>query len=224
MVLLVAAIAVILLCVALLPVTDLLAQLLLFMQANPAVAWILFIVVYVLAVVLLLPGSVITLGGGWLFGLGQGFLLVSLASTLGATLAFLLGRSFARDWVGARLATMSRFAALDQAIAERGAVVVFLTRLAPIFPFNLLNYALGLTQIRLRQYVLASWLGMMPGTLLYVYLGSIASDLSSLLQGDLPEFGGSNWLFYVGLLATAVLTIVITRIATSALNKELESD
>tara|TARA_E500000178_G_scaffold347278_1_gene400290 strand:+ start:265 stop:939 length:675 start_codon:yes stop_codon:yes gene_type:complete len=224
MVLLVAAIAVILLCVALLPVTDLLAQLLLFMQANPAVAWILFIVVYVLAVVLLLPGSVITLGGGWLFGLGQGFLLVSLASTLGATLAFLLGRSFARDWVGARLATMPRFAALDQAIAERGAVVVFLTRLAPIFPFNLLNYALGLTQIRLRQYVLASWLGMMPGTLLYVYLGSIASDLSSLLQGDLPEFGGSNWLFYVGLLATAVLTIVITRIATSALNKELESD
>lgn len=224
MVLLVAAIAVILLCVALLPVTDLLAQLLLFMQANPAIAWILFIVVYVLAVVLLLPGSVITLGGGWLFGLGQGFLLVSLASTLGATLAFLLGRSFARDWVGARLATMPRFAALDQAIAERGAVVVFLTRLAPIFPFNLLNYALGLTQIRLRQYVLASWLGMMPGTLLYVYLGSIASDLSSLLQGDLPEFGGSNWLFYVGLLATAVLTIVITRIATSALNKELESD
>lgn len=224
MVLLVAAIAMILLCVALLPVTDLLAQLLLFMQANPAVAWILFIVVYVLAVVLLLPGSVITLGGGWLFGLGQGFLLVSLASTLGATLAFLLGRSFARDWVGARLATMPRFAALDQAIAERGAVVVFLTRLAPIFPFNLLNYALGLTQIRLRQYVLASWLGMMPGTLLYVYLGSIASDLSSLLQGDLPEFGGSNWLFYVGLLATAVLTIVITRIATSALNKELESD
>ncbi|HCD26603.1 MAG TPA: TVP38/TMEM64 family protein [Gammaproteobacteria bacterium] len=224
MVLLVAAIAVILLCVALLPVTDLLAQLLLFMQANPAVAWILFIVVYVLAVVLLLPGSVITLGGGWLFGLGQGFLLVSLASTLGATLAFLLGRSFARDWVGARLATMPRFAALDQAIAERGAVVVFLTRLAPIFPFNLLNYALGLTQIRLRQYVLASWLGMMPGTLLYVYLGSIASDLSSLLQGDLPEFGGSNWLFYVGLLATAVLTIVITRMATSALNKELESD
>ncbi len=224
MVLLVAAIAMILLCVALLPVTDLLAQLLLFMQANPAVAWILFIVVYVLAVVLLLPGSVITLGGGWLFGLGQGFLLVSLASTLGATLAFLLGRSFARDWVGARLATMPRFAALDQAIAERGAVVVFLTRLAPIFPFNLLNYALGLTQIRLRQYVLASWLGMMPGTLLYVYLGSIASDLSSLLQGDLPEFGGSNWLFYVGLLATAVLTIVITRMATSALNKELESD
>lgn len=224
MVLLVAAIAVILLCVALLPVTDLLAQLLLFMQANPAVAWILFIVVYVLAVVLLLPGSVITLGGGWLFGLGQGFLLVSLASTFGATLAFLLGRSFARDWVGARLATMPRFAALDQAIAERGAVVVFLTRLAPIFPFNLLNYALGLTQIRLRQYVLASWLGMMPGTLLYVYLGSIASDLSSLLQGDLPEFGGSNWLFYVGLLATAVLTIVITRMATSALNKELESD
>ena len=150
--------------------------------------------------------------------------MVSRASTLGATLAFLLGRSFARDWVGARLATMPRFAALDQAIAERGAVVVFLTRLAPIFPFNLLNYALGLTQIRLRQYVLASWLGMMPGTLLYVYLGSIASDLSSLLQGDLPEFGGSNWLFYVGLLATAVLTIVITRIATSALNKELESD
>jgi uncharacterized membrane protein YdjX (TVP38/TMEM64 family) len=101
-------------------------------------------------------------------------------------------------------------------------MVVLLTRLSPIFPFSLLNYGLGLTQVKLRHYVLASWLGMIPGTLLYVYLGSIASNLTSIFAGDLADLPASNWLFYLGLGATAVLTVAITRIATRALNSKLE--
>jgi uncharacterized membrane protein YdjX (TVP38/TMEM64 family) len=176
----------------------------------------------VLATVLVLPGSLLTLAAGFLFGLGYGLVIVSFASTTGATCAFLVGRFLARDWVAAKLQGLPRFSALDKAVGEQGAMVVLLTRLSPIFPFSLLNYGLGLTQVKLRHYVLASWLGMIPGTLLYVYLGSIASNLTSIFAGDLADLPASNWLFYLGLGATAVLTVAITRIATRALNSKLE--
>jgi uncharacterized membrane protein YdjX (TVP38/TMEM64 family) len=148
--------------------------------------------------------------------------IVSFASTTGATCAFLVGRFLARDWVAEKLQGLPRFSALDKAVGEQGAVVVLLTRLSPIFPFSLLNYGLGLTQVKLSHYVMASWLGMIPGTVLYVYLGSIASNLTSIFAGDLADLPASNWLFYLGLGATAVLTIAITRIATRALNSRLE--
>jgi uncharacterized membrane protein YdjX (TVP38/TMEM64 family) len=100
---------------------------------------------------------------------------------------------------------------------------VLLTRLSPIFPFSLLNYGLGLTQVKLSHYVLASWVGMIPGTVLYVYLGSIASNLTSIFAGDLAQLPASSWLFYLGLGATVLLTVAITRIATKALNNKLDS-
>jgi uncharacterized membrane protein YdjX (TVP38/TMEM64 family) len=190
---------------------------------NRSVSWLVFIVFYVMACVLVLPGSLLTLAAGFLFGLGYGFAIVSLASTLGATCAFLVGRFLARDWVAAKLQGLPKFAALDTAVGEQGAVVVLLTRLSPIFPFSLLNYGLGLTQVKLSHYVLASWVGMIPGTLLYVYLGSIASNLTSIFAGDLAQLPASSWLFYLGLGATVLLTVAITRIATKALNNKLDS-
>ena len=122
-----------------------------------------------------------------------------------------------------KLAGVPRFAALDRAIEQRGALIVLLTRLSPIFPFNLLNYALGLTGVRFWTYVAVSWVGMIPGTILYVYLGSIASNLTSLLAGDLGESPVGQWPLYVGLLATLGLTIVISRIATKTLSANLEA-
>ena len=160
----------------LLPVADALLLLFNWVDENRSISWLVFIIFYVMATVLVLPGSLLTLAAGFLFGLGYGFAIVSLASTLGATCAFLVGRFLARDWVAAKLQSQPRFSALDAAVGEQGAVVVLLTRLSPIFPFSLLNYGLGLTQVKLSHYVLASWAGMIPGTLLYVYLGSIASN------------------------------------------------
>lgn len=208
----------------LLPVGAYLQAALDWISANRSISWMVYILLYVAACVLLLPGSILTIGAGFVFGLGPGFALVSLSSVLGATCAFLTGRYFARGWVESKLASMPRFSALDAAIAERGPVVVLLTRLSPVFPFNLLNYTLGLTAVRLPHYVLLSWIGMMPGTLLFVYLGTAASDLSALFSGELDggEFGG--WLFYVGLLATLVLTVFITRLATQALTQRLEEE
>jgi len=187
------------------------------------IAWAVFIVFYVGAVVLMLPGSLLTLGAGYLFGLGYGFAIVSFASTVGATCAFLVGRFFARQWVASKLSAMPRFSALDRAVGARGALVVLLTRLSPAFPFTLLNYALGLTQVPLKTYLLVSWLGMMPGTLLYVYLGSIAQNLTAVFSGELAESPVGNTLLYLGLAATLALTVLITRFASGALDQHLDT-
>ncbi len=205
-----------------LPVADWAAAVFAWIDENRTVSWAVFIVMYIASTVLLLPGSLLTLGAGFLFGLGYGFAIVSFASVVGASCAFLIGRFFARDWVASRLSSLPKFAALDAAIQERGALIVLLTRLSPIFPFNLLNYALGLTAVKFWTFVFVSWVGMMPGTVLYVYLGSIASDLTSLLAGDVGESPVGNWPLYVGLVATLVLTIVISRIATNALSDKLD--
>ena len=206
-----------------LPVADWLSAFFAWVQANPTISWAVFVVFYICGVVLMLPGSLLTLGAGYLFGLGYGFVLVSFASTVGATCAFVVGRFLARDWVAGKLGNMPRFSALDRAVGEKGALVVLLTRLSPAFPFVLLNYALGLTQVPLRTYVLVSWLGMIPGTLLYVYLGSIAQNLTALFSGDLAESPVGNTLLYLGLAATLVLTVLITRFASGSLEQQLQA-
>ncbi len=172
---------------------------------------VIFVVIYILACVLFVPGSVLTIGAGALFGVVKGSILVSISSTLGATAAFLVGRYFARDWVAKKIAGNPKFAAIDKAVADEGWKIVGLVRLSPVFPFSLLNYAFGLTRVSLRDYVLASWIGMMPGTVLYVYIGSLAN--AGARQTTPAEWA----LRGVGLVATIVVTVVLTRIARKAL-------
>src|SRR5690606_8718943 len=143
-------------------------------------SWLAFIATYIVAAVLVVPGSVLTLGAGFVFGLPLGIVLVSVGSVLGAAAAFLVGRFFARDWVADRVARLPRFRALDSATRHDGFVIVCLARLSPLFPFNLLNYGLGLTGVRFRDYFFATWIGMLPATTLYVYVGTLAKDLTDL--------------------------------------------
>jgi uncharacterized membrane protein YdjX (TVP38/TMEM64 family) len=182
----------------------------------------LFAGAYVLACVLLLPASVLTLGAGAVFGLPLGFALVSLASTLGATASFLIARFVARDWVARRIATNPKFASVDAAVGREGWKIVGLLRLSPVFPFNLLNYALGITRVSLRDFVLASWIGMMPGTLLYVWLGAAAGDLARALTGDRPKTTAERVLLIAGLAVTVLVTVYVTRLAKRALGERLE--
>lgn len=179
-------------------------------------AWgpVLFVLIYIVATVLFVPGSALTLGAGAVFGVGLGSGLVSLGATLGATAAFLIGRYFARDFVGKKVKGNKTFAAIDDAVGSQGWKIVGLTRLSPVFPFTLLNYAFGLTKVSLRDYVLASWIGMMPGTVMYVYLGSIAKA-----AGDHKRTPGEWTLYGIGLVATIAVTIVVTRSARAALKK-----
>jgi uncharacterized membrane protein YdjX (TVP38/TMEM64 family) len=185
---------------------------------GPA-APVIFVLVYILACVLLLPGSLITLGAGFLFGVAKGFVVVSVGSVAGATAAFLIGRTAARQWIGDRVKGRPKFEAVDEAVGQRGFYIVLLTRLSPLFPFTLLNYFYGITAVTLRDYVLASWIGMVPGTLMYVYLGSIAKSLTELLAGQSTAGRGTTILFWLGLVATVAVAILVTRVARRALDE-----
>jgi uncharacterized membrane protein YdjX (TVP38/TMEM64 family) len=194
------------------------------MRAAGAGGALLYVVAYVVACVLFLPGSVLTLAAGFAYGPVQGTLLVMVASMLGATAAFVLGRTVLRGRIERRLAGHPRFAAVDRAVAAQGFKVVLLLRLSPLFPFNVLNYALGLTRVPLRTYALASLLGMFPGTLLYVYLGSLVTSAAQLASGQRPQGGPyGQLLFWGGLVATVLATVLITRTARRALQQTLDA-
>jgi uncharacterized membrane protein YdjX (TVP38/TMEM64 family) len=177
-----------------------------------------FIVGYVVATVAMVPGTVLTLAAGAVFGIGWGFVWVLTGATLGAIAAFLVSRYVARGMVERKLAD-ERFEAVDRAVGEHGFKIVALLRLSPAFPFNALNYGLGLTRVRFRDYALAC-LAMAPGTLLYVYYGAVAGDIAGAAAGEV-ERGLEQWLFLgLGLVATVIVTIIITRIARRALREK----
>jgi uncharacterized membrane protein YdjX (TVP38/TMEM64 family) len=178
-----------------------------------------FMAGYAAAVVAFAPGSILTLAAGAVFGLVEGTVYVFAAATVGASLAFLVSRHVARSAIERRLAGHPRFAAIDRAVAAEGRKIVFLLRLSPVFPFNLLNYALGLTRVRFADYVIASP-GMLPGTLLYVYYGKLAGDVAALAGGAAVEKGAGYYAVLVlGLVATVVVTTLVTRIARRALRE-----
>ncbi|HEU5040490.1 MAG TPA: TVP38/TMEM64 family protein, partial [Gemmatimonadales bacterium] len=174
---------------------------------------------YVVATVAFVPGSLLTLGAGAVFGLVQGTLLVLVGATLGASAAFLVSRYIARGAVERRLAGNRRFAAIDRAIGADGRRIVLLLRLSPAFPFTLLNYALGLTRVRFADFVAAS-VGMLPGTVLYVYYGKVAGDVARLARGaPMPRGAGYYAVLALGLVATIVVATLVTRTARRALEE-----
>ncbi|MCZ6782777.1 MAG: TVP38/TMEM64 family protein [Proteobacteria bacterium] len=182
-----------------------------------------FIAVYAAATVAFVPGSLLTLAGGAVFGLWKGSLYVFAAAVLGSCGAFLTSRYAARSAIEARFGRNARFAAIDRAVEREGLKIVFLLRLSPLFPFNALNYALGLTGIRFRDYVVAS-LGMIPGTILYVYYGWIAGDVAALAGGAAPERTPIDYgVQALGLVATVVVTAIVTRLARRALKQATDT-
>jgi uncharacterized membrane protein YdjX (TVP38/TMEM64 family) len=176
---------------------------------------------YVAAVVALLPGSALTLAAGALFGLIGGTIVASLASTTGAALAFLIGRYVARYRIQALLPRYPTFDALDTAISESGWKIVALLRLSPAVPFNLQNYLYGLTGIRFWPYLLTSWLAMLPTTFLYVYLGDLGREGLQAAAGNAKHSrSAAEWaMLIVGLPATVAVTVYLTRLAQKALRQ-----
>ena len=207
-----------------LPLLDWLEELLRWVDDHRRIAWLAFIASYVVATILFVPGSLLTLAAGAIFGLAQGTALVSFASVSGATLAFLVGRTLARETIERKINRMPRFNALDKALHRNGFLVVLLTRLSPFFPFNLLNYAYGLTSVSLRSYLVASWIGMLPGTVLYVYVGSLVTSLTQVFHGEVETGLGGRVLFVLGLIATVLMTLLLTRMASRSLRAQLESN
>jgi uncharacterized membrane protein YdjX (TVP38/TMEM64 family) len=178
---------------------------------------ILFVLTYIAATVVFIPGSVLSVAAGAIFGFWRGAALVFTGGVLGSSLAFALARRFLHAAVERRLARDQRLAAVSRAVAGRGLLVVLLLRLSPVVPYNVLNYALGLTRVRYRDYLLGS-VGMVPGTCVYTYAGVVIGDIAAVVSGARPPKGTAHYAFLVmGLAATVAVSIVLARTARRAL-------
>ncbi len=196
----------------------------------PAVAWArehsvagpsTYVLCVVLGTVLFIPGSVSMMIGGFLFGLVPGFLLAAVGISAGAQSAFLVGRKGARHWVENRVASSRRLAAIERGLQEEAFLIVVLTRLSLVIPFNLLNYAYGITSVRTGVHLVATTLGMLPAVALYVYLGTLARDIGQILSGDAAPTELGYWIVAAGITGIIVLTWAIHRMANRALDRHL---
>jgi len=180
-----------------------------------------YTLLYIIGSVLMQPCFPLTLGAGFIYGFPKGFAIALSASTLGAISAFLVARYLARDWLKARADADGRYRAVDLAVARDGWRVVLLLRLASILPYNLVNYAVGLTGISLWHFILATWIGRIPITALHAYLGSISpsmTSLSAVSEGlSLTELA----VYALGWLATIISTVYIARLARTALEEKI---
>jgi uncharacterized membrane protein YdjX (TVP38/TMEM64 family) len=185
-----------------------------------------FILFFNLASLFCIPASLLAIRAGFVFGLGWGSLYVLVAAIIGTMIAFLMGRYLAHEWVWRKVQQHRRFHAIAQAVTKEGWKIVLLTRLSPLFPFNITNYAFGVTQISLKQYILGS-VGILPGTVLYTYIGSIAHELSTTGHSTASMPSGvqiAQWgLRLTGLVATVIVTLYLNRVAKRALNQRVDS-
>lgn len=207
-----------------LPINDWLELAAVWIEDNALLGRFLFVAGAVLLTTLMVPGSIIMLSGGFLFGLQLGLPLVSISIGLGALAGGLISRTLARDWLAARFENDPRFKAIDRAVEKKGFLIVFLSRLSLLMPYNLLNLLYGLSGISLSRMALASWLGMTPAVILYTYLGSIAGNFDELVSKQQQSDWVGQLIFFSGIAMVAIVTYVIHRTATRELKRELESD
>jgi uncharacterized membrane protein YdjX (TVP38/TMEM64 family) len=222
LVILVVIVAGLLLAVTLLPVKEYILRVLTWTETLGAWAPIIVGIFYILACVLMVPGLIITIAAGFLFGLLWGTIIVSIASTVGACAAFLVGRTLARGWVEQKVADRAKFKAIDEAVGKQGFKIVLLTRLSPIFPFNLLNYAYGLTNVKFWTYAVASWLGMLPGTVMFVYFGKAAKSLTQIAAGQSQDKLATRVFLVLGLIVAIAVVVFVTHVARKALRQAVD--
>ena len=185
-----------------------------------AIGGIVFIGIYIIATLAFLPAALLTLGAGVIFGVIWGSIYVFIGATLGAIAAFLGGRYLAQGWVKEKISSYKKFAIIDKAVSKEGLKIVLLVRLSPLFPFNLLNYALGITSVSFQDYLIGS-VGMIPGTIMYVYFGSLVGDIALIGSKNQPGNIILHWVIKImGLIATIAVTVYVTKIAKKALEDE----
>lgn len=205
----------------LLPFADWVADVVNWAERHPAIAPAIYVLCVVVATVLFVPGSGSMMIAGFLFGLVSGFLLAAIGIAVGAQFAFLVGRKGARHWVENKVASNRRLLAIESGLREEAFLIVVLTRLSLVIPFNLLNYAYGVTSVRPKVHFLATALGMLPAVALYVYLGTLARDLGQILSGEATPTELGYWIAAAGITVIVVLTWAIHRTASRALERHL---
>jgi len=207
-------IAAIIIAFRVLPVADWLRSFQAYVRGLGALGYVVYTVVYALCVVAFVPASILTLGAGAIFGFVGGTIVVVIGATIGATLAFLLARTVMRKRVEAMTAKSAKFRALDRAIASEGTKIVFLVRLAVVFPFTYINYAFGLTAIPLWRYVIATLFGIIPATAAFVFASSAATSAATTSASSITKT-----VYIAGGIIAIVVSILIGRIATRAIKR-----
>jgi uncharacterized membrane protein YdjX (TVP38/TMEM64 family) len=203
-----------------LPVTEWLEQLERLNEQHPVAVPLGYVAGVAIATVALFPGWISMMLGGLLFGLMPGLPFALLGITTGAFGAFLAGRALGRSWVENRMGDSLKLQALDEAVEAQSFYIVFLTRFAIVLPFNVLNYAFGLTRVTITTYVAATALGMLPAVLLYVYLGTLADDFGAILSGDVRPASGAYWIGALAIVAIAAVIWIVQRAARRALRQQ----
>ena len=204
-----------------LPIAEPVTALIEWAQTHRTAGAFVYVACVVLATVLFVPGSGSMMIAGYVFGLGPGTLVSALAISLGAQCAFLMGRFVARDWVANKVSGSPRLVAIEAGLREEAFLIVVLTRLSLVIPFNLLNYAYGITSVRAGVHLLATAVGMLVPVALYVYLGTLARDIGQILSGAATPTAMGYWVAGAGVVAIVVLTWVMHRAATRALERHL---
>lgn len=211
----------VLLLVAIMPIAGWLDQAADWSRANPVLSALIFLAAFSIGPVLLVPGSIFAMAAGYLWGLPTGTFLASLGATLGAFAAFMNGRTLARRWATQKMQAQPRLLALDQALREQSFLVVILTRLSLLIPYNLLNYAYGVTGVRRAPYFVASAIGLVPAMTFYTYVGTLAQNFDDILSGRTDSGTAGKLYVAVGLLAVVITALIVHRLATRALQKRL---
>jgi uncharacterized membrane protein YdjX (TVP38/TMEM64 family) len=204
-----------------LPVEQIITTIQNWTEANQSSAVFVVTASIILGTLLLLPLSLMTMMAGFLFGLAQGFAVVLTANLIASTVAFWIGRSFARPWIERKIQRKTIFVAIDRAIQRKGFLVVLLTRLVMMLPYPGLNYSLGLTSVSLRDYVLGTNIGGLPAFFLFVYLGTTVSDITAIINGDVSLEGRELLIGMTALFVIICLVLAIVRIAGKILKEEL---
>ncbi len=190
-------------------------------QVHPLLGSAAYLAACTLGAIIFVPGSLLAMSGGYLYEMPLGMAMAAFGGALGAAAAFVCGRTFARDWVFSKLGGHPRLAALDKALYEQSFLIVMLTRLALIIPYNVLNYLYGVTGVRKGPYFFASALGLIPAMAMWAYVGALAKDFDEILSGNLETGMAGRVMFFVGLLAIILAVIVVHRTASRVLRKHL---
>ena len=197
--------------VRLLPLAEWIAQFQTWVREAGAIGYVAYVLAYVVACVFLIPALALTLGAGAIFGFAAGTIVVLIGATLGATAAFLLGRTVLRKRVERMTANNAKFASLDRAITAEGTKILWLVRLSGFPPFTWVNYAFGLTGVRLVPYVLITFFGIIPGTLAFTYAGTAGA---AALTGS-----GNRVALIVTAVGAIAVAVFVGRIALRAIRK-----
>jgi uncharacterized membrane protein YdjX (TVP38/TMEM64 family) len=207
-------IAAIIIAVRFLPIANWLRAFQTYVRGLGALGYVVYVVVYAICVVAFVPASILTLGAGAIFGFVGGTIVVVIGATIGATLAFLLARTVMRKRIAKMTESNKKFRALDRAIANEGMKIVFLVRLAVVFPFTYINYAFGLTAIPLWRYVLATFLGIIPATAAFVFASSAATKAATGETTNITKI-----VYIAGGITAIIVSVLIGRIATRAIKR-----